>query len=279
MWFIAQPRRLLSSSSSSSDLLRRKLIVITTPRGYSYSSSSSKADATSKQGRLLLSGPDASGIVASFSHLLFSRGCGIIDSISESSENDERVSADSSQHKRGRMFFQRVLFDYSNVCVERNVIEEEINGMCEKFGMESQLVRACCTNNSIFYWSNYNNNPFMQICISIFLHQVLGRQTAQNSNLGIKVWTLSLGAFVTSSKWRATVRYTCHCIESSKLATCGRDIQHTLPSLSYHDGKQARARATADIIDVWTQCWSHSFSKVRYRIGSHCMYNTAATHS
>ena len=151
MWFIAQPRRLLSSLSSSSDLLRRKLIVITTPRGYSYSSSSSKADATSKQGRLLLSGPDASGIVASFSHLLFSRGCGIIDSISESSENDERVSADSSQHKRGRMFFQRVLFDYSNVSVERNVIEEEINGLCETFGMESQLVRACCTNNSIFY--------------------------------------------------------------------------------------------------------------------------------
>lgn len=87
----------------------------------------------------MLAGPDASGIVASFSHLLFSRGCGIVDCTSESSEIDARVDK-HSQHSR-RMFFQRILFDYSNVSVERNVIEDEINDLCVRFGMKSQLVR------------------------------------------------------------------------------------------------------------------------------------------
>jgi formyltetrahydrofolate hydrolase len=88
-----------------------------------------------RRGRLLLSGPDASGIVASFTHLLFSRGCGIVDCTSESSQNDERAGDD-----KRRMFFQRIKFDYSNVSVDRNVIEDEINNLCREFGMESQLV-------------------------------------------------------------------------------------------------------------------------------------------
>ena len=92
-----------------------------------------------KEARLLLAGPDASGIVASFSHLLFSRGCGIVDCTSESSEIDAKVDK-RGQHSR-RMFFQRILFDYSNVIVERNVIEDEINDLCVRFGMKSQLVR------------------------------------------------------------------------------------------------------------------------------------------
>ena len=97
----------------------------------------------SKEARLLLAGPDASGIVASFSHLLFSRGCGIVDCTSESSEIDAKVDKHSQHRHSRRMFFQRILFDYSNVSVERNVFEDEINDLCLKFGMKSQLVRIC----------------------------------------------------------------------------------------------------------------------------------------
>jgi len=81
------------------------------------------ANAT-KEARLLLAGPDASGIVASFSHLLFSRGCGIVDCTSESSEIDAKVDK-RGQHSR-RMFFQRILFDYSNVSVERDVLKTKL---------------------------------------------------------------------------------------------------------------------------------------------------------
>src|SRR5210317_1486636 len=92
---------------------------------------------TTKAAKLLISGPDASGIVASFSQLLYNHGCGIVDCISESSENDDDERG--SQHNR-RMFFQRVLFDYSNLSVERNVIEEEIMNLSKIFGMQSKLV-------------------------------------------------------------------------------------------------------------------------------------------
>mmetsp|Transcript_26517 Transcript_26517/g.53225 ORF Transcript_26517/g.53225 Transcript_26517/m.53225 type:complete len:311 (+) Transcript_26517:113-1045(+) len=64
-------------------------------------------------------------------------GCGIVDCTSESSEIDAKVDK-RGQHSR-RMFFQRILFDYSNVSVERDVIEDEINDLCVRFGMESQL--------------------------------------------------------------------------------------------------------------------------------------------
>lgn len=39
----------------------------------------------------------------------------------------------------GRMFFQRILFDYSDILVERCVVESEIEGICRKFGMKSHL--------------------------------------------------------------------------------------------------------------------------------------------
>ena len=103
-----------------------------------------RANNTTNEARLLLSGPDASGIVASFSHLLFSRGCDIVDCTSESSEIDteSRQKVDQRSQRR-RMFFQRILFDHSNVSVERDVIEDEINDLCVRFGMKSQLVRTC----------------------------------------------------------------------------------------------------------------------------------------
>ena len=107
--------------------------------------------------RLLVSGPDATGIVASFSQLLYGHGCGIVDCTSESSEEDDYndndnknghmiIKKDHSIELRKlnhgqRMFFQRILFDYSNINVERrSLVESEIHSICEKFGMEYQLV-------------------------------------------------------------------------------------------------------------------------------------------
>ena len=109
--------------------------------------SMTKVNGANNEARLLLAGPDASGIVASFSHLLFSRGCGIVDCTSESSEIDAE-SRQVDQHSQRRMFFQRILFDHSNVSVERDVIEDEINDLCVRFGMKSQLVRITCPSNS-----------------------------------------------------------------------------------------------------------------------------------
>jgi hypothetical protein len=116
-------------SPASSDRLCRRFA------GFANAASTTN---NNNEARLLLSGPDASGIVASFSHLLFSRGCGIVDCSSESSESDDQVGTESHR----RMFFQRILFDYSNVSVGRNVIEDEINDLCVRFGMKSQLVRT-----------------------------------------------------------------------------------------------------------------------------------------
>ena len=107
--------------------------------------------------RLLVSGPDATGIVASFSQLLYGHGCGIVDCTSESSEEDDYKDNDNKNghmiikkdhsielrklNHGQRMFFQRILFDYTNINVEkRSLVESEIRSICEKFGMEYQLV-------------------------------------------------------------------------------------------------------------------------------------------
>mmetsp|Transcript_36664 Transcript_36664/g.65992 ORF Transcript_36664/g.65992 Transcript_36664/m.65992 type:complete len:379 (+) Transcript_36664:144-1280(+) len=101
--------------------------------------------AAKKEARLLVSGPDATGIVASFSQLLFGHGCGIVDCTSESSEEDNYSNENGSrgtqvvrQHQE-RVFFQRIVFDYSNINVERSVVGEEIESICQKYGMEGQL--------------------------------------------------------------------------------------------------------------------------------------------
>lgn len=109
---------------------------------------------TTKAAKLLISGPDASGIVASFSQLLYNHGCGIVDCISESSENDDDERG--SQHNR-RMFFQRVLFDYSNISVERNVIEEEIKNLSKIFGMQSKLVWGDRRRKMAIFVSKYDH--------------------------------------------------------------------------------------------------------------------------
>ena len=100
---------------------------------------------TKNEARLLVSGPDASGLVASFSQLLYGLGCGIVDCTSESSEEDEYdqsgIIVKSTEHKlHSRMFFQRMLFHYTNINTNRSLVESEIESICQKFGMKYQLV-------------------------------------------------------------------------------------------------------------------------------------------
>lgn len=88
------------------------------------------------EARLLVSGPDAIGIVASFSQLLFDSGCGIFDCTSESSQVDDH-NEDAAHH--GRMFFQRIVFDCSKLNIKRSVLASDIDSTCLKFGMECRL--------------------------------------------------------------------------------------------------------------------------------------------
>jgi len=103
-----------------------------------------KSTSTKNEARLLVSGPDASGLVASFSQLLYGLGCGIVDCTSESSEEDEydqNVIVKNTEHKlHSRIFFQRILFDYTNINADRSLVESEIKSICQKFGMKYQLV-------------------------------------------------------------------------------------------------------------------------------------------
>ena len=108
-------------------------------------SNNTKLTSTKNEARLLVSGPDASGLVASFSQLLYGLGCGIVDCTSESSEEDEYdhsgMIVKNTEHKlHSRMFFQRILFDYTNINSDRSLVENEIEGICQKFGMKYQLV-------------------------------------------------------------------------------------------------------------------------------------------
>ena len=98
-----------------------------------------------REAKLLVSGPDAAGIVASFSQLLYRRGCGIVDCASESSQRDD---GDGVPPSSGRKFFQRILFDYGGLSVERQVVEREVDELCASFGMESKVVSVPCLVSS-----------------------------------------------------------------------------------------------------------------------------------
>mmetsp|Transcript_28594 Transcript_28594/g.59572 ORF Transcript_28594/g.59572 Transcript_28594/m.59572 type:complete len:388 (+) Transcript_28594:254-1417(+) len=125
---------------------------------------SDKSPGIKNEARLLVSGPDATGIVASFSQLLFGHGCGIVDCTSESSEEDNyhdaMVVAKGKSGKRpqqDRMFFQRILFNYSNINVERCVVEKEIESISRKFGMESKLSWGDQRRNVAIFVSKYDH--------------------------------------------------------------------------------------------------------------------------
>ena len=94
------------------------------------------AQTSNRHARLLLSGPNASGIVASFSQLLYNHKCDIVDCASESSSSDDFES--EHDHK---LFFQRILFDYHGH-LNKEEVEKEILSVCRQFGMDYSLVSA-----------------------------------------------------------------------------------------------------------------------------------------
>jgi hypothetical protein len=102
---------------------------------------------TKDEARLLVSGPDATGIVASFSQLLFAHGCGIVDCASESSEVGDN---NGNKTHRGRQFFQRIVFDCSQLKVERSVLASDIEATCRIFGMKCHLVSLCSWRGHVF---------------------------------------------------------------------------------------------------------------------------------
>jgi len=108
-------------------------------------SNNTKSTSTKYEARLLVSGPDASGLVASFSQLLYGLGCGIVECTSESSEEDEYdqngIILKNTEHKlHSRMFFQRILFYYTNINSDRSLVENKSQSICQKFGMKYRLV-------------------------------------------------------------------------------------------------------------------------------------------
>jgi len=87
-----------------------------------------------------------------------------VDCTSESSEEDNHhdamVVANGKSGKRSqqdRMFFQRILFNYSNINVERSVVDKEIESISRKFGMESQLSWGDQRRNVAIFVSKYDH--------------------------------------------------------------------------------------------------------------------------
>ncbi len=122
------------------------------------------------EARLLISGPDATGIVASFSQLLFAHGCDIVDYASESSEVDD---INENATRRGRQFFQRIVFECSQLKIERSLLASDIESTCRMFGMECHLVSHF---GSRIFWAFATLINSANASSSLFLTPVVGRQ-------------------------------------------------------------------------------------------------------
>jgi formyltetrahydrofolate deformylase len=81
---------------------------------------------TSRIGTLRVHGPDANGIVAAFSQILYGHGCGIVQS--------EQVT-----DKGADLFFQRIQFDYGQMYTDRISIAHGIKEACLRFKMQHVL--------------------------------------------------------------------------------------------------------------------------------------------
>lgn len=79
-----------------------------------------------KNATLRVWGPDANGIVAAFSQLLYGHGCGIVDS-----EQHTDYSA--------KLFFQRIHFDFSKMHTDKISLTTGIKEVCDRFNMKSEL--------------------------------------------------------------------------------------------------------------------------------------------
>ena len=163
------------------------------------------------EARLLVSGPDAIGIVASFSQLLFDSGCGIFDCTSESSQVDDH-NEDAAHH--GRMFFQRIVFDCSKLNIKRSVLASDIDSTCLKFGMECRLV-------SFVLWRGY-------MCLAI--RSTLIRTTNASPLIRRQSWG------DTRSKIAIFVSKNDHCLWELLLRHRAGEIQCDIPVIiSNHD--------------------------------------------
>lgn len=85
------------------------------------------ADApTPSTGVLRVHGPDANGIVAAFSQVLYGHGCGIVDS-------EQHTDHDA------KLFFQRIQFSYGSMHTDRITLEAGIQEVCKRFSMHSDV--------------------------------------------------------------------------------------------------------------------------------------------
>jgi formyltetrahydrofolate deformylase len=75
---------------------------------------------------LLVSCPDRKGIVAALAQLLYGHGANIVDA-------DQHTDADAGQ------FFQRIVFDLSEIRTDRVAVERGIQDVAERFGMSYRL--------------------------------------------------------------------------------------------------------------------------------------------
>jgi formyltetrahydrofolate deformylase len=77
-------------------------------------------------GTLRIHGPDSNGIVAAFAQTLYGHGCGIV------------ASEQHTDHEQNK-FFQRINFDFGQMFTDRITLQNGINEVCKRFGMESML--------------------------------------------------------------------------------------------------------------------------------------------
>mmetsp|Transcript_114118 Transcript_114118/g.327862 ORF Transcript_114118/g.327862 Transcript_114118/m.327862 type:complete len:306 (+) Transcript_114118:91-1008(+) len=75
-----------------------------------------------KIGILRVDGPDRKGIVAAFAQVLYGHGCGIV-------ESEQHTDAESNR------FFQRIVFDFSEMLTDRFTLEFGIKEVTERLGM------------------------------------------------------------------------------------------------------------------------------------------------
>ena len=84
------------------------------------------ASVSETQAILLVHGPDRKGIVAAFSQTLFGHGCGIVTS-------EQHTDVESS------VFYQRIVFDATELHTDRVSLERGIDEVASRLGMTCEV--------------------------------------------------------------------------------------------------------------------------------------------
>jgi formyltetrahydrofolate deformylase len=93
---------------------------------------------------LLVSCPDRKGIVAALAQLLYGHGANIVDA-------DQHTDTTAGQ------FFQRIVFDLSEVRTDRVSVERGVQDVAERFGMSYRLVYAEPRKKVALFVSRYGH--------------------------------------------------------------------------------------------------------------------------